>query len=200
MKLVQNHGHDSYLYSDKGLSTLVDENGKSLFDTNDVKKNLFLTRNKLTSLKGCPRKVRGDFGVAMNPLTSLEGAPVFVGDDCVLSSTLLSGLEHAPRHIGWSLFLQDMDNLKSLKGIHKVIDHIGGTLNLSGTKLTSHILGIFKIRGLKNVGLDDQDLMKLCNKLLNDLNRDDPERKTADALLNAQEALIDAGYDDFALL
>jgi len=41
------------------------------------------SRNKLTTLKGCPRYVGGYFGCTHNNLTSLEYCPNFVGGDFI---------------------------------------------------------------------------------------------------------------------
>ena len=46
-----------------------------------IKGNFSCSRNKLTSLEGCPSKVNGNFNCIYNELTSLEGCPSKVNGD-----------------------------------------------------------------------------------------------------------------------
>jgi hypothetical protein len=199
-KLPPNQGKNSLLYSNADITTLVDSNGNSLFGVTVTKSDLYLTGNKLVSLKGCPTRVIGDFSVARNPLISLEHGPEEVIKDYVVSETKITTFSGAPKFVGGDVYARDLDNLKSLKNIHRYFKFIGKGLILENTKLESHILGIFKIQGLTWVRLRNTELEKICNEALKDLNKTDPDRKSTDKLLAIQDSLIDAGFEDFALL
>ena len=55
--------------------------------------------------------------------------------------------------------------------------------------IESHVLGLLKIKGLQEVRLDDIQLTKIINKYL-----------PLGDLLDCQEELIEAGYEEFAQL
>ena len=56
--------------------------------------------NNLTSLKGAPQEVGGDFLCRENQLTSLEGAPQKVGGDFYCGKNELTSLKGAPKEVG----------------------------------------------------------------------------------------------------
>ena len=84
--------------------------------------SLYCSSN-LTSLKGCPCEVGGDFYCSgcIN-LESLEEAPQKVGGsfECRACNKLKS-LEGAPQEVGWSFNCSGCSNLKSLKGCPKEV-------------------------------------------------------------------------------
>lgn len=122
----------------------------------------------LTSLEGSPKHVSGYFTCAENKLTSLEGAPSFIGKD----------------------FACSMNNLTSLHNIHKQIKHIGGFASAKRNPITSCVLGLLLIDGLKEVYLDIKVVEKIINKHL----------KSDRDVFACQEELIEHGYDEFAKL
>ena len=82
-----------------------------------------LTESKVTTLRGCPVKVGGNFEcVNCKNLISLKGAPKEVGGDfeCGYCPKLTS-LEGAPEKIGKDFDCGYCTELKSLKGIPKII-------------------------------------------------------------------------------
>ncbi len=188
----------SYTLSGKGVKSLK-QNGKSILPEK-VEGDVFVANNPLESLDGCPHEIGNDFSVANTNITSLAGGPKKVGSDYVASKTGITNLEGIAQHIGWALYLRDCKNLKDLKGIDKHVKFIGAGLLLDDTNITSHMLGIFRIKGLKSVSMSDTKIRQLVNSILDRLNDNDPERKSADMLLDAQEELIENGYEDLAKL
>jgi hypothetical protein len=78
--------------------------------------------NELTSLKGAPEKVDGDFRCDHNDLlTSLEGAPKEVGGDFDCSVTKLNSLVGAPKEVGGD-FICSFNKLTSLEGAPERVD------------------------------------------------------------------------------
>ena len=78
---------------------------------------------KLTSLRGCPKIVSGNFNCFWcENLTSLEGAPEKVGKNfhCSRCNNLTS-LEGAPKEVGGSFYCSNCDSLTSLKGVSEKI-------------------------------------------------------------------------------
>lgn len=145
--------------------------------------------NKIQSLEGGPTKVSGIYACSFNKLTSLQGAPTTINRDFACSHNELESLEGAPSHIAGD-FICRSNNLKSLKGINKIIKHIGGYANFSDNEISSNILGLLRIEGLKNVILDDDTVENIINKHLAG-DRD---------IFACQEELIDAGFEEYAKL
>ena len=58
------------------------------------------SKQRLTSLKGCPKEVKSSFYCYDNKLTSLEGAPEKVSERFSCSSNQLTTLEGAPKEVG----------------------------------------------------------------------------------------------------
>lgn len=172
----------------------------------------------LTSLKGCPTKVDGDFKCFSNLLTSLEYGPTFVGGmyDCADNS--LTTLKFSPKHIHKDFLcnnnkLENLDfcpmevngsfschtnPLTSLQDIHKHLRRIGGfftCLNRAarGAKVT-HILGLMLIDIGSTIVTefgDETDVDRILNKWKNQGRR---------GVLGAQRELLDLGYDEMAQL
>jgi hypothetical protein len=126
------------------------------------------SNKKLTSLKGAPSSVSGYFSCYSNNLTSLEGAPSSVGGHFVCSR----------------------NKLTSLHNIHKQIKHIGLNANFEFNPITSCVLGLLLIDGLKEVYLDNTHLQSIINKHI----------KGDKDIFACQEELIENGFDEFAKL
>jgi len=91
---------------------------------NEVKGNFNCGSNKLTTLKGCPKKVVGYFSCSYNKLTSLEYSPKIVEEGnfyCIGNEylTSLEGLENT--YIGGELDVCGCSKLYSLKGFPKKV-------------------------------------------------------------------------------
>ena len=94
---------------------------------NIVKGDFDCSTNKLTSLRGGPKKVSGSFICIHNQLTSLEGAPRKVGGDFNCRWNKLTSLEGSPKEVGWT-FNCRYNRLTSLKGAPK---EVGGYFDCS---------------------------------------------------------------------
>lgn len=80
----------------------------------------FCDNNKLVSLEGGPKIVRGSFNCGNNNLVSLEGGPKIVTDNYICSNNKLTSLKGAPESV---LNFDCINNqLTSLEGIPKVIN------------------------------------------------------------------------------
>ena len=71
------------------------------FQFGEVTGEFSCSMNRLTSLKGSPRKVGGSFYCTRNDITSLEGGPEWVDESyfCDANEDLYS-LKGAPKHVG----------------------------------------------------------------------------------------------------
>jgi hypothetical protein len=157
---------------------------------------------KLTSLEGSPKSVdNGDFKVNDNLLTSLEHAPESVagGFDC--ENNNLTSLEFSPRKVVGPYFCGG-NLFSSLEGIHKHIESIGGyfiggpsTSKHHKVQITSHILGLLRIKGVTQVDINHPEVEEIINKFL-PMNPSD-ERKN---MIECQQELIEAGFDEYAQL
>ena len=96
----------------------------------------------LTSLKGAPKIVQGEFNCSNNKLISLKGAPEIVRGNFICSYNFLKSLEGAPREVNGYFDCHD-NNLKTLKGAPK---KVGKFFDCSGNHLKS-LEGIPKIIG-----------------------------------------------------
>ena len=92
--------------------------------------NFFCSDNKLTSLKGAPKKINGDFYCRNNKLTTLEGSPQVSGD-FVCYSNELTTLEGGPVIVKGD-FMCNGNNLTTLKGGPKIV---GGSFYCNSNKL-----------------------------------------------------------------
>jgi hypothetical protein len=145
-------------------------------------------RNDLKSLKYAPT-VTKYFNCDRNKLTSLEGAPETVGEGGFgCSHNLLTSLEHAPKSTQ-AIFWCENNLLTSLHNVHKQIESINGEFVLTSCPIKECVLGLLKIKKLKNVDLDNKEVMKIINKYL-------PEGD----IIECQSELIEAGYEEFAKL
>jgi hypothetical protein len=91
-------------------------------------------RNKLTSLKGCPRWVDGNFYCNGNRLSSLEFSPEYVAGffDCKYND--LTDLVGSPKEVVGSFYCSDNPNLITTKGCS---EKIGKYFNCDNTPLGS---------------------------------------------------------------
>lgn len=87
-----------------------------------------------------------------------------------------------------TLLLRD-NNFTSLSKLDKNL-HECQTIDLRGNPVSSSVLSVFKITGLKNVALDNSKVANIVNEHL----------ETGKDIFDCQEALIDAGLQEFAKL
>lgn len=102
-----------------GLKTLKNfpEKISEDYDVTPIDSNgyYWIQNNKLTTLEGCPKKVKR-FIASDNELTSLKGAPEYVHDVCYLQNNQLESMEGCPKYIGLRLDIYN-NPIKSLIGI-----------------------------------------------------------------------------------
>ena len=99
-----------------------------------VKGNFTCRWTKITSLKGAPKEVEGNFDCSYNKhLTSLEGAPEKVGGNFDCEATKITSLEGAPKEVGGD-FVFNRRSITSLKGAP---EKVGGNFDCSCSNLTS---------------------------------------------------------------
>jgi hypothetical protein len=157
----------------------------------------------LTSLEGAPQKINGGFYCYDNKnLTSLKGMPQEGVTDVYCSGCNLSSLEGIAKKINGDLNCFNNPNLTSLKGIHKIIEEINGSLSI-GTSVKSNILGILKIKNVKELKFSLQsapinDVTRLT-QLANIINWYLPNPTTSQ-IIDCQNELIEAGFEEYAEL
>jgi hypothetical protein len=137
------------------------------------------SRNKLKSLKGCPRTIKnGVFACSYNQLESLEGCPesIIAGPGMKTGAFILS------------------NNFASLHNIHKHLKRIDGYISLNNNPITSCILGLMLIENLEGIGftkdIPDPEPFNIVGNGLR-LGKD---------ILDVQEELIFKGYKEYARL
>jgi hypothetical protein len=146
----------------------------------------------LTALDGCPEVVTGYFDIMYNQsLTSLVGGPKEVGGNYSAKHCGLTTLKGIPVKIGgW--FDLSSNPLTSLQGINN-LKEMKGWANLTNCPITSHILGVFFIKGcwgiLSNYRGDISNTVTIVNSHIS---------KGRAGLLPCQKELIEAGLADFA--
>ena len=91
------------------------------------------SHNQLTSLEGCPEKVRSYFSCNFNQLTSLEGCPGKVDGGFHCSHNLLTSLEGCPKKVKGS-FDCSRNQLTTLQGCPEKVE---GWFDCSYNKLTT---------------------------------------------------------------
>ena len=99
---------------------------------NIVSGYFYCSKNKLTTLEGCPKEV-GGFSCAENQLTTLEGSPKEVGGDFICNFNKLTTLEGCPKEVGGSFFCT-YNELTTLKGGPT---SVGWNFYCSSNKLTT---------------------------------------------------------------
>ena len=85
-----------------------------------VSEHFFCSNNELTSLKGAPQTVGGDFSCSYNDLTSLEGAPQTVGGSFNCMENRLISLAGAPQTVGGDFYCY-LNQLTSLAGAPRTL-------------------------------------------------------------------------------
>jgi len=157
------------------------------------------SENNLTTLNGAPRDVK-DFSCAHNKLVDLEGAPSIIKSIYCRDNDLKS-LENKSCPEGMTI-LQDIscynNGLESLHMIHKHFKSIGGCFYADRNPLLkSHLLGLLLIPGLAYISIDDTIIGTLLNQYLAEGNDSGNKKK---AMLQCQQALIEAGFEEAAQL
>ena len=129
------------------------------------------SHNQLTSLEFCPQEVGGEFNCCDNKLTSLEFCPKEVSGDFWCSG----------------------NQLTSLTDIHKRLKKMNGIFYANYNPIKSNVIGLMLVAGCKEVKLDNKEVMNIMNKHL-------PNTKGHLGLLECQEELLSAGFEEWAEL
>jgi len=154
--------------------------------------------NIFSDLKGGPKRVGGDYYASYNPeLKSLEGLAEIVVKTLNFTATSISedDLKYLPEKID-SLRIGQCPNIKSLADIDKYVKEAKRTISLSDNSLERNILGLLKIKGLTALqygfpsGKPSDKALEIIDKYL--------PVKDANALLDCQDELIDAGLSEYA--
>ncbi len=122
----------------------------------------------------------------------LERLPVrfgTVGGSFYCSGNRLISLEGAPHTVGGHLNCSN-NQLTSLVGVHRILRRIGGMLFLNGNKIETGGIGLILVEGLTRIAAD-QPAFGIISKYLGQGNR---------GVLRCQEALHEAGFEEFAKL
>jgi hypothetical protein len=180
--ITSKHGTPCHVFSKMKLTSLA-----GCPDT--VSNSLSVDDN---CLHGSPKIVMGDFDASDNvDLTSLVGGPREVSKTYSVVNCAVSSLDGIPVTIGANLILSD-NPLTSLQGIHK-LKEMNGSIYLIECPITSHILGVFFIKGcahiFSNGTRDGEVAMQILNKHI---------KQGRAGLLPCQQELIEAGLADFA--
>lgn len=166
-----------------------------------IKGDFSCTGNKkLKDLTGGPSEIVGDCNLVFSSFESLKGSPASVGGDFNISfNPGIKSLEGCPEKVNGDFNCKHGIGLENLKNINKYIKHIGGKF-ICHAPLKSHVLGLLKIAGLKEVSVSIDYLSsksaitpptvsKMLNKYI-------PEGD----LFACQQELIDANLEEFAQL
>ena len=132
----------------------------------------------------------GVFDCSRCQLTSLVGAPPSISGGFYCDNNYLTSLVGAPASV--NSFSCSVNQLTSLQDVHKHIKQVNGTFFVTTNPIKSHVLGLLLIKGLTAVYLDNKKVQGILNKHL-------PSQGVS-SVLEAQEELIQAGFDDFAQL
>ena len=87
--------------------------------------------NKLTSLKGCPKKVGGDFYCQINDLISLEGSPELINETFDCGYNYLITLTGGPRKVEKNYYCKN-NNLINMKGFP---ENFRGRMNIENNPI-----------------------------------------------------------------
>ena len=98
-----------------------------------VEGNLVFFQCKLTTLKGCPASVKGNFDCSRNELKSVLHMPTHVGGKLNFSHNQIANLQHLAKTVGADIDCSH-NQLTSIAGLPR---HVEGSLNCSNNKLTS---------------------------------------------------------------
>lgn len=147
------------------------------------------SHRNLTSLYGAPKETEFDFDCTGNKLKTLVGTPRKVGKDFFCSTNYLTSLEYAPSEVGRDFWCVS-NPITNLKDIHKIVTKMDGMFYCRGCPIASHVLGLLLIPGLRKIS-GDTDWCVILNR--------HTDRGRA-SLIDAQNELIEAGYEEFAQL
>lgn len=165
--------------------------------TQDVRGDIDLRENKIESLKGLPAELKGSLHMSHNKLKSFEGCPRKIMGGFSVSYNQITSIEHLPEHIERNFWISE-NKLTSLAGIHRILKHCGGKIDIGGCPIVGGLIGVLSIEGFKGLttsggeSADSKELELACDIINKYLG------KGRQGILSAQDELIDHDLDDFA--
>jgi len=148
--------------------------------------------NQSTSLEFCPKEVGGDFYCHNNQRTSLEFCPKEVGGYFDCSNNKLTSLEFCPKEVGGNFYCSS-NKLTSLADIHKRLKKMDGIFYAYNNPIKSNVIGLMLVAGCNEVQLDNKEVQNIMNNHL-------PNTRGHLGLLECQEDLLSAGFEEWAEL
>ncbi len=168
------------------IDDLKDAYSRYLAGTVNVTRYVYLYERGMHRLPVRFGTVGGDFDCTSNRLTSLEGAPRAVGGDFHCSSNRLTSLEGAPSTT--RDFYCGKNQLTSLAGVHRALKRINGKLYIEENPIETGGISLVLVEGLTRI-VADQPAFEIINEYLG---------QGMKGMLRCQEALHDAGYEEYA--
>jgi len=141
----------------------------------------------LITLEGSPSFLKS-LNCSDNKLTSLNHCPTRLEYMLECSDNKIKSLSHAPKHV--EIFKANNNKIISLAGIGKKYLLECESIEIKENPITSNILGLFLVKGLKEIIADRREVFDIVIKHFN---------KGKD-ILACQEELIAAGYKEYARL
>lgn len=124
-----------------------------------------MTKSILSEIGIQPECVDHNYNVSCHDLSSLKGAPFYINGDFIAGSNKLDSLIGLPIHIDGHCYLFN-NNLTSLHNIHKHLKRLHGYLNCKCNPITSSVLGVLLINEIQGVWLDQKEVELIINRHL----------------------------------
>ena len=162
----------------------------------DVNNDVIISFKKLTHIPIQFGKVNGDFNCNNNELSSLKGAPQYIGGNFWFYKNQIKILSTETKimYVGKEVDFE-INPLTSLSGIHKIFKHVKKTMIIPST-IQSHILGLILIRDLVHVvNPTSSALTSSLKAAIEIINK---HLKTDRDPMLAQRDLMKAGLREFA--
>ena len=148
-------------------------------------------------LVGCPRIVKQYFNCSHSSLTSLRGAPTEVGGNFNARSNLFPDLDGLDTTVGNILFLEENQKFISLCGVHKHLKSCRG-ISLNEDTLLMGGLGLILIKNLQELFLlGSLHKTKAAFAIIRRCVRSEIGAK---GIFKCQKELIDNGFEEYAKL
>jgi hypothetical protein len=107
--------------------------------------------------------VKDDFRISGTQITSLKGSPQSIGGNFYCFSTSISSLEYAPRRIGGSIHCHGT-LITSLSGVDKMIKYVNDCFLCN---VSTHMLGLVLIKGMRRVSIADDNPSDALYQIMN---------------------------------
>jgi hypothetical protein len=159
----------------------------------------------LTSMEGCPTHVTAYFTLNECKNLTVDVLPEEVGGDVKIKSVKVPSVKVLPKRIAGDLDLFET-GLQSLHNIHKHLSFLesgsgSSTLTIHTKEPLQDGLGVFLMDRLFRVWFNGNSTNDDIEEYANDILEKKPFIKMTPArLLEIQDELIDAGFEDFANL